>query len=243
MAENNGERILRHWLLIHLENCCDMFAVMLVFVWKTVVVCLLSIFFWQFNTIPSFEHDDHHHRVPYQNAYATPAELNEAGARDRRAQRALWRANLRILEARKTILEKMKYEMISTMRREIKRVLEEWSDLGVGYADYVFPPLAWSIANVTQWYIRMDDDITLTKIGVSQGLWIQPLVISLRYLFVLCGYLSIRLPNNLLLSWLISNRMFTEGNQPTNILFKTMHFAALGAASAKGSRTGTSNAW
>ena len=73
---------------------------------------------------------------------ATPAELNEAGARDRRAQRALLRANLRILEARKTILEKMKYEMISTMRREIMRVLEERSDLGVGYADYVFPPLA-----------------------------------------------------------------------------------------------------
>jgi len=94
-----------------------------------------------FNTNPSFEYDDHHHRVPYQDAYATPAELNEAGARDRRAQRALLRANLRILEARKTILEKMKYEMISTMRREIKRVLEERSDLGVGYADYVFPPL------------------------------------------------------------------------------------------------------
>jgi len=67
--------------------------------------------------------------------------LNEAGAHDRRAQRALWRANLRILEARKTILEKMKYEMISSMRREIMRVLEERSDLGVGYADYVFPPL------------------------------------------------------------------------------------------------------
>ena len=54
MAENNGERILRHWLLIHLENCCDMFAVMLVFVWKTVVVCLHSISFSFFDSsIPS----------------------------------------------------------------------------------------------------------------------------------------------------------------------------------------------
>ena len=51
MAENKGEQILRHWLLIYLENCCDMFAIMLVFVWKTVVVCLLSIAFFSFSVL------------------------------------------------------------------------------------------------------------------------------------------------------------------------------------------------
>ncbi|XP_037444891.1 uncharacterized protein LOC119314244 [Triticum dicoccoides] len=91
---------------------------------------------------PSFEHATPQQRVPYQHAYGTQQERDEAAARDRRAQRALWHAKLRILEARQSILKDKRSEMMSKMRVEFKRIMEEPSDLGVGYADYEFPPLA-----------------------------------------------------------------------------------------------------
>jgi hypothetical protein len=54
------------------------------------------------------------------------------------------------------------------------------------------------------------------------------------YLFVLCGYLSIWLPSNLLLSWLVSNRMFTNGNRSADVIFKTMHFCSIGSSLCRG---------
>ena len=80
-------------------------------------------------------------RVPYQQAYGTQQERNDAAARDRRAQRALWETKLRIMEVRQSILKQKKFEMMARMRAELKRIMEERSDLGIGYAEYQFPPL------------------------------------------------------------------------------------------------------
>ncbi|VAH24038.1 unnamed protein product [Triticum turgidum subsp. durum] len=91
---------------------------------------------------PSFEHGTPRERVPYQPAYGTQQERDEAAARDRRAQRALWHAKLCILEARQSILKDKRSEMMSKMRVEFNRIMEEPSDLGAGYAAYEFPPLA-----------------------------------------------------------------------------------------------------
>ncbi|KAI5020868.1 hypothetical protein ZWY2020_045756 [Hordeum vulgare] len=86
----------------------------------------------------------HQQRVPCQPAYGTQTqqERDEAAARDRRAQRALWHAKLRILEARQSILKDKRSEMMSKMMAEFKRIMDERSDLGAGYADDGFPPLA-----------------------------------------------------------------------------------------------------
>ena len=106
-------------------------------------VCLVLHFsHFQFPSKPRFEHDKHHQRVPYQNAYATQQERDATAARDRHAQRAIWEVKLRILEARQSILEKEKIEMLSKMRSEFKTMMEQRSDLGTGYAEYEFPPLA-----------------------------------------------------------------------------------------------------
>jgi len=91
---------------------------------------------------PRFEHDTHHQRVPYQNAYTTQQERDAAAARDRRAQRAVWEAKLRILEARQSILKELKASMLSKMRSEFKMMMEQRSNLGTGYAEYAFPSLA-----------------------------------------------------------------------------------------------------
>jgi hypothetical protein len=107
------------------------------------MVCLVLRFsHFQFPRDPSFEHGTAQQRVPYQQAYATQQERDEAAARDRRAQRAFWNAKLRILEARQSLLKEMRSEMMSKMRAEFKRIMEQRSDLGAGYADYEFPPLA-----------------------------------------------------------------------------------------------------
>ncbi|KAF7040798.1 LOW QUALITY PROTEIN: hypothetical protein CFC21_050674 [Triticum aestivum] len=95
-----------------------------------------------FPRFPNFEHGTHQQRVSYQPTYGTQQERDEAAARDRRAQRALWHAKLRILKARQSILKERRSEMMSKMRVEFKRIMEEQSDLGAGYADDEFPPLA-----------------------------------------------------------------------------------------------------
>ena len=106
-------------------------------------VCLVLRFsHFQFPVEPRFEHDTHHRRVPYQNAYATQQERDAAAARDRRAQRAVWEAKLRILETRQSILKELKAKMWSKMMSEFDEMMEQRSDLGIGYAEYEFPPLA-----------------------------------------------------------------------------------------------------
>jgi len=67
---------------------------------------------------------------------------DEAAARDRRGQRALWEVKLRVLEVRQSILKERKTEMVLRMKEEYDRMMDEPSDLGVGYADFAFPPLA-----------------------------------------------------------------------------------------------------
>uniref|UniRef100_A0A453A622 Uncharacterized protein n=1 Tax=Aegilops tauschii subsp. strangulata TaxID=200361 RepID=A0A453A622_AEGTS len=84
----------------------------------------------------------HPPRVPYQAAYGTQQERDEAAARDRCAQRALWHAKLCILEMRQSILKDKRSEMMSKMTAVFNRIMEEPSHLGVGYADNEFPPLA-----------------------------------------------------------------------------------------------------
>ncbi|XBJ13309.1 hypothetical protein VPH35_017682 [Triticum aestivum] len=91
---------------------------------------------------PSFEHGTTPQRVPYQAAYGTQQERDEAAARDRCAQRALWHAKLCILEMRQSILKDKRSEMMSKMTAVFNRIMEEPSHLGVGYADNEFPPLA-----------------------------------------------------------------------------------------------------
>lgn len=96
-----------------------------------------------FPVAPSFEHGTTlQQRFPFQPAYGTQQERDEASARDRRAQRAIWHAKLRILEARQSILSGKRSETMSKMRAEFKRIMEEPSDLGAGYADHAYPPLA-----------------------------------------------------------------------------------------------------
>lgn len=95
-----------------------------------------------FPITPSFDHGTPAERIRFQHAFGTQAARNEAAARDIRAQRAIWQAKLRLLEVRQSILTKEKVEMNIKMRQEFKRLTEERSDLGVGYADYELPPLA-----------------------------------------------------------------------------------------------------
>lgn len=70
------------------------------------------------------------------------AQRNAAVARDKRAQRAVWNTNLRLLEVKKSVLEKKKIELERVLREEFDKMIEEQSDLGVGYANYQFPHLA-----------------------------------------------------------------------------------------------------
>ncbi|CAL5068783.1 unnamed protein product [Urochloa decumbens] len=94
-----------------------------------------------FDIYPGYEYGTAHQRVPYQPAYTTQSEIDDAIARDKRAQRAVWAAKLRFMEARKDVLEKKKIEMERRMRAEYERVMEDPSDLGVGYTEYHFLPL------------------------------------------------------------------------------------------------------
>ena len=93
---------------------------------------------FQFSIEPLFEHDTHHQKARIKMLMLH----NKRGMHDRRAQRAIWEVKLRILEARQSILEKEKIEMLSKMRSEFKTMMEQRSDLGTGYAEYEFPPLA-----------------------------------------------------------------------------------------------------
>jgi len=85
---------------------------------------------------PSFEFAPGNQRVPYQTAFATNEELDAAIYRDKGAQRAFWRTNLRLLERKKSILEKKKIDLEKSLRAEFCQVIEEQSDLGVGYANF-----------------------------------------------------------------------------------------------------------
>jgi len=85
---------------------------------------------------PSFEFAPGNQRVPYQTAFATNEELDAAIYRDKRAQRAFWRTNLRLLERKKSVLEKKKIDLEKSLRAEFCQVIEEQSDLGVGYANF-----------------------------------------------------------------------------------------------------------
>uniref|UniRef100_A0A0E0GSS0 Uncharacterized protein n=1 Tax=Oryza nivara TaxID=4536 RepID=A0A0E0GSS0_ORYNI len=91
---------------------------------------------------PDYEFGSANQRVPYQAAYANDAQRNAAVARDKHAQRAVWNTNLRLLEAKKSFLEKKKIELERVLREEFDKMIEEQSDLGVGYANYQFPHLA-----------------------------------------------------------------------------------------------------
>lgn len=91
---------------------------------------------------PDYEFGSANQRVPYQAAYANDAQRNAAVARDKRAQRAVWNTNLRLLEVKKSVLEKKKIELERVLREEFDKMIEEQSDLGVGYANYQFPHLA-----------------------------------------------------------------------------------------------------
>jgi len=85
---------------------------------------------------PSFEFAPGNQRVPYQTAFATNEELDAAIYRDKRAQRAFWRTNLRLLERKKSVLEKKKIDLEKSLGAEFCQVIEEQSDLGVGYANF-----------------------------------------------------------------------------------------------------------
>ena len=87
---------------------------------------------------PDYEFGTPQQRVPYQAAYTTDAERNDAVSRDKRAQRAVWNTNLRLLEVKKSALEK-KTELERRLKAEFKKVNEQQSDLGVGYANYQSP--------------------------------------------------------------------------------------------------------
>ncbi|EEE61985.1 hypothetical protein OsJ_16766 [Oryza sativa Japonica Group] len=59
-----------------------------------------------FPLYPEYEyHPPPQPQIPYQPAYATAKERENARSRDRRAQRAWWHANLTLLETKKKILE------------------------------------------------------------------------------------------------------------------------------------------
>ncbi|EAY74422.1 hypothetical protein OsI_02312 [Oryza sativa Indica Group] len=88
---------------------------------------------------PDYEFGTPQQRVPYQAAYTTDAERNDAVSRDKRAQRAVWNTNLRLLEVKKSALEKNKTELERRLKAEFKKVNEQQSDLGVGYANYQSP--------------------------------------------------------------------------------------------------------
>jgi hypothetical protein len=80
-------------------------------------------------------------RVPYQDAYTTDAERSAAVSRDKRAQRAVWNVNLRLLEVKKSVLKK-KGELLTSLWEEFMKVSKEKSDLGSGYANYQYAHLA-----------------------------------------------------------------------------------------------------
>uniref|UniRef100_A0A0D9WLA4 Uncharacterized protein n=1 Tax=Leersia perrieri TaxID=77586 RepID=A0A0D9WLA4_9ORYZ len=73
----------------------------------------------------SFEHNNAHHRVSYKHPYATRELRDEAAARDRRGQRALWEVKLRVLEVRQSILKERKTEMVLRMKEEYDRMMED----------------------------------------------------------------------------------------------------------------------
>jgi hypothetical protein len=79
--------------------------------------------------------------LPYQDAYTTDAERSAAVSRDKRAQRAVWNVNLRLLEVKKSVLKK-KGELLTSLWEEFMKVSKEKSDLGSGYANYQYAHLA-----------------------------------------------------------------------------------------------------
>lgn len=92
----------------------------------------------RFPRYPDYEYGSRNLRVPYQPAYTTEAERNDAIARDKRAQKAYWSFNLSVLEIKKTILEKKRIELERGLQSEYMKACENQSDLGVGYADFDF---------------------------------------------------------------------------------------------------------
>ncbi|XBI40257.1 hypothetical protein VPH35_124871 [Triticum aestivum] len=88
---------------------------------------------------PSFERGPGQ-RFPYQSAYGTQKQT-DAAARDRLAQRSLWRAKLEILENRQSILKDKRSETMSKLTAVFDRIMAEPSHLGAGYEDRAYPPL------------------------------------------------------------------------------------------------------
>nr|AAW56927.1 hypothetical protein [Oryza sativa Japonica Group] len=93
----------------------------------------------QFPLYPEYEyHPPPQPQIPYQPAYATAKERENARSRDRRAQRAWWHANLTLLETKKKILEGKRIDLERGLRSEMRKALESQSDLGAGYTNYHF---------------------------------------------------------------------------------------------------------
>lgn len=92
-----------------------------------------------FPLYPEYEyHPPPQPQIPYQPAYATAKERENARSRDRRAQRAWWHANLTLLETKKKILEGKRIDLERGLRSEMRKALESQSDLGAGYTNYHF---------------------------------------------------------------------------------------------------------
>lgn len=83
---------------------------------------------------------DNFYRYEYNNARPATTHNDREGLRDlnRRAQREWWKANLRILNAKKKIVEKNKVELERDLKTEFDSTLESTSELGAGYVDYTF---------------------------------------------------------------------------------------------------------
>ncbi|GJN16692.1 hypothetical protein PR202_gb03711 [Eleusine coracana subsp. coracana] len=70
--------------------------------------------------------------------YLNPLEYRHATvSRDKHAQRAFWNASLRLPEVKKSVLKKM-IELERSLKEEFQKVMEDQSNLGVGYANYRF---------------------------------------------------------------------------------------------------------
>uniref|UniRef100_A0A0E0LJZ8 Uncharacterized protein n=1 Tax=Oryza punctata TaxID=4537 RepID=A0A0E0LJZ8_ORYPU len=85
-----------------------------------------------FPLYPEYEyHPPPQLRIPYQPAYTTDEERENARSRDCHAQRAWWHTNLTLLVTKKKILEGKRIDLERGLRSEMKKALESQSDLGV----------------------------------------------------------------------------------------------------------------
>ncbi|GJM91846.1 hypothetical protein PR202_ga08264 [Eleusine coracana subsp. coracana] len=87
---------------------------------------------------PKYYYGNEDQRVQFQAPYNSQEDRHAAVSRDKRAQRAFWNASLRLLEVKKSVLEKKKIELERSLKEEFQKVMEDQSDLGVGYANYRF---------------------------------------------------------------------------------------------------------